>query len=69
MHSFSYNSHNLDLRGSNILVLTTGLLVILISHTLVVKKSLVKTYFPFLLKQASEIELTISVKKFLDPAS
>lgn len=42
----------------------TGLLVIATSQTLTVRKSLEKMYFPFLLKQASLIDVTISVKKF-----
>lgn len=44
--------------------MVTGLLVIATSQTLTVKKSLEKMYFPFLLKQASLIDVTISVKKF-----
>jgi len=64
IHSFSYNSQSLDFKGSKIYTVATGLFVILTSQTLTVKKSLEKIYRPFLLKQASEIEATISVKKF-----
>lgn len=64
MHSFSYKSHNLDFNGSYIGTLTTGLLVMLTSQTLTLRKSLEKIYLPFLENVASEIEATISVKKF-----
>lgn len=64
IHSFSYKSHNLDFKGSNTYTVATGLLVIAISHIFTVKKSRENIYFPFRLKQASEIDVTISVKKF-----
>lgn len=64
MHSFSYKSHNFDFSGSNTCTVATGLLVIATSQILTVKKSLENMYLPFLLKQASLIDVTISVKKF-----
>lgn len=64
MHSFSYKSHNLDFNGSKTYTVATGLFVIATSHTFTVKKSRENMYLPFLLKQASLMDVTISVKKF-----
>ena len=55
MHSFSYNSHNLVFNGSKIYTVETGLVSILTSHILTVKKSLANIYLPLELHETSLI--------------
>ena len=69
MHSFSYNSQSLLFKGSKIEIFATGFVAIFRSHIFIVRKSRVNTYRPFLEKQPSDIDATMSVKKFLEDAS